>query len=663
MAKFDVDVGGVTYEVDAPDENTAWKWANQTHAQEFGSGSTEKPQLSQEQIAKQKKAATLSLLRGQRGPMQNVAADIAAGASSIGSRILDIPSKMFDAPWIRSELGAESLGADPKSAAYIVGSLFDPVAQATGAGMFSAAARVPAIPKMSQAASEYAKQVLAGGATGAALSGIQGQSPVEGGAVGAGLTAVLANPALGRMVASLSEGGRGILNSLHAVISKNGRTTVGQKMILDNLPEAERATVMRVLQSSGMDTSDLGSPLTTSQILGKSRIGQQTKSAAGSQLVQLEQELARKQGGEQLKNIAEQQRGLQQEMLGTLSGGRNAAVDPLLGMSADDVAIANMRAARTANARRLYPTGEVTGDRSLNEIMSRPGVQAAMGIEAQSASNVPRVTQIGIDKPAKTVHQNVFTEWQMAPYKEELPEVFAKYSIKSLQNQYRLMDKEITRLMKTGASTDETRAYELISAKKDLGSWLSEKSPDWAQANRIFASQSVPVRQAEVGTLLRSQFEKSPKTFLESTGSIPAQGRLIKRETGRPDMALTDVFNLGQMSKISGLRNEAQIAQEVEKLSAMSRANLGDETAFQLPNLLNVWIAVANKIARKTADATVDDVTRAAADVLSNPQRLRALLAEDAASRVTRGTGLRSVSPYAVSGVSNARGMMTGEQP
>lgn len=32
MAKFDVDIGGATYEVDAPDERTAWKWANATHA-------------------------------------------------------------------------------------------------------------------------------------------------------------------------------------------------------------------------------------------------------------------------------------------------------------------------------------------------------------------------------------------------------------------------------------------------------------------------------------------------------------------------------------------------------------------------------------------------------------------------------------------------------
>lgn len=32
MATFDVDVEGVTYEVDAPDENTAWKYANKFHA-------------------------------------------------------------------------------------------------------------------------------------------------------------------------------------------------------------------------------------------------------------------------------------------------------------------------------------------------------------------------------------------------------------------------------------------------------------------------------------------------------------------------------------------------------------------------------------------------------------------------------------------------------
>jgi len=29
---YEVDVGGVTYDVDAPDAKTAWSWANQTHS-------------------------------------------------------------------------------------------------------------------------------------------------------------------------------------------------------------------------------------------------------------------------------------------------------------------------------------------------------------------------------------------------------------------------------------------------------------------------------------------------------------------------------------------------------------------------------------------------------------------------------------------------------
>ena len=33
MPKYEVDVGGKTYEVDAPDPNTAWQWANYTHIQ------------------------------------------------------------------------------------------------------------------------------------------------------------------------------------------------------------------------------------------------------------------------------------------------------------------------------------------------------------------------------------------------------------------------------------------------------------------------------------------------------------------------------------------------------------------------------------------------------------------------------------------------------
>jgi hypothetical protein len=619
------------------------------------------PVLSPEQIARQKQVATKSMIRAERGPVRNVIGDIAAGATSLGAKILDIPSKMFDAPWLRSELGQAQDVADKESGAYLAGGLIDPIAQAAGSGAFAAASRMPGIPKVAEATSAYLKNIVAGGATGAGLSAAQGGSATEGGMFGAGVTAAIGNPALAKAVSNMSGAARNVGNSLWATLSKGGRATIGQKMVLDQLQPAERDAVLKILSIQGADVSELGQQLTTAQTLAQSRIGQQVKSPVGARVAALESEVAKMPGGEGLNAITAAQQGAQREIMGTLSGGKNAPVDPLIGMSADDIALANAKAQRTATAQRLYPQGEVSGDKALNEIMGRPAVTRALGIEERSAGNVPRVTQIGQDVPAKTVYQGVFTDWQQTPYKEDMPEQFAKYSIKSLQNQYRLMEKEVNRLMKSPASTDETLGYELREAKNALGNWLSEKSPEWAQANRIFAFQSVPANQMKVGTVLAQKMEQSPEAFLKATEAIPAQERMIRQATGRPNQQLSDVFNLGQMSKISGLRNASQIETEVKQLQSLAQANLGDERAFQLPNLLNVWVAIANKLARETAKSTVDDVTKEAARVLANPSELRRLLAQDAASRAAVNrpiSGARMIP--SVAGVSNIRGMMSG---
>ena len=663
MATYEITApDGQTYEVTAPDgasQDAVLAYAKT----QFGKQESSPAALTPDQIAQQKQRATKSMIRAERGPVRNVIGDIAAGATALGAKVLDLPSKMLNAPWLRSEMGQAQDVADKESVSYLAGGMLDPLAQAAGAGAFAAASRAPAIPRLAEQASTYAKNIVAGGATGAGLSAAQGGDALEGGLFGAGITAALGNPSLARAAGKLSNTAKNVGNSLYATLSKGGRASIGHKMVLDNIPASERDTILKILETKGIDVSDLGSELTASQAVAKSRIGQSVKDPAGARMAALESEIARMPGGEQLNKVAAQRAGNQADILNTVSGGRGAAVDPLLGMSADDVAAAAARQQRGAVANRLYPTGEVSGDPRLNEILGRPGVRSAMGIEDISAANVPRTTQIGKDIPAQTVHQNVFTEWQMTPYKQDLPEVFAKYPIKTLQNQYRLMDKEATRLMKTGASTDETRAYELLQAKGDLGKWLSEASPEWAQANRVFAFQSQPVRRMEVGAALKDKLESSPSSFLKATEDIKDQERMIRQATGRPGQSLADVYNLGQMSKISGLRNEAQITKEVEKLQGLAKASLGDERAFQLPNLLNVWVAVANKVARESARATVDDVTTAAAEVLANPAKLRALLNQD---RMRRAVALRPISGErlvpTVSGAANIRGMLETEQ-
>lgn len=669
MATYEIQSpDGQTYEVTAPDN------ASEAAVLAYAKSQFEKPAVSPaptfspEQAAEHAKKSQKSFLRGQRGVGQNTLQDIAAGATSTAAGLLDLPSKITGIPWLKSEIGDLQQGADKSSAAYIGGQIADPAAMAIGAGILKGAQALPAIPKAATATSNYLKTILGGGGAGAAITGLQGGDATEGGVFGAGVTAAIANPSLWKAVSALSNAARSVGNSLSATMSKGGRISVGQKMVLDNLPVEERETILKVLQSRGIDTSPLGSDLTSAEAIARGRIGKTVKSPAGARIAALSEDVAKLPGGEQLNVRQAQRAGESRDIMNTLSGGRGAKVDPLLGMSADDVAIAQADAARKATARKLYPTGDVTGDTALNEILGRPAVVRAGGIEGRSASNVPRVTQIGEDIPAKTVYQSVFNDWQQTPYKQDLPEVFAKYSIKSLQNQYRLMDKEATRLFKSAAAgnpVDTTLAQELLHAKRDLGSWLADKSPEWATANKIFAKQSQPVTQMETGVALKKKWEQSPEAFLKSTGALPEQEQMIRGITGRSGNVLSDVYNLGGMSKIAGLREEAQITTEVKKLSDLARASLSDEKAFQLPNLLNVWVAVANKLARSSAKSTVDDVTSAAADILANPAKMRALLNEDAARRAAYGRvpsteGLGA----AVGSVSGARqGMLSGGQP
>lgn len=84
MATFDVDVGGVTYEVDAPDEQTAWQWANQTHAQET---SQEAP--SKVETEPQNKSLAETYLDYQVQGGKELLKGVLGGASRIGNTLIN----------------------------------------------------------------------------------------------------------------------------------------------------------------------------------------------------------------------------------------------------------------------------------------------------------------------------------------------------------------------------------------------------------------------------------------------------------------------------------------------------------------------------------------------------------------------------------------------
>lgn len=78
MKTYEVDVGGKTYEVDAPDPSTAWQWANQTHeanVQKHNATVAADQQGMRERFAEEEK---------QRPLQERVRANIGAGMHSLG---------------------------------------------------------------------------------------------------------------------------------------------------------------------------------------------------------------------------------------------------------------------------------------------------------------------------------------------------------------------------------------------------------------------------------------------------------------------------------------------------------------------------------------------------------------------------------------------------
>jgi len=77
---YEVDVGGVTYDVDAPDETTAWRWANIEH---------NKPENRIPGAIKQPTRPQTSFLRGDLS--KSVLGNIAQAGSDIGSLMSEVP--------------------------------------------------------------------------------------------------------------------------------------------------------------------------------------------------------------------------------------------------------------------------------------------------------------------------------------------------------------------------------------------------------------------------------------------------------------------------------------------------------------------------------------------------------------------------------------------
>jgi len=104
MSTFQVDIGNATYEVDAPDETTAWKMANQVHV---NAPSVARKQNINESILQQLKplpnAAASGLLMGLKDPINAGAQIVSSMMPEAVNRALDFPSlRESESPLIKA---------------------------------------------------------------------------------------------------------------------------------------------------------------------------------------------------------------------------------------------------------------------------------------------------------------------------------------------------------------------------------------------------------------------------------------------------------------------------------------------------------------------------------------------------------------------------------
>jgi hypothetical protein len=212
---FEVDIEGKTYEVDAPDEKTAWAWANQTHVQ-----------------AKKERSSGA----------KNIVSGMVSGAADIGTTLLtpiDWAARKMGAqnvPILQDVVGFEpaerrrlvektmvEMGADPESFGYQAGKIGTQIAGTLGAPgavarPFMAAERVAPVagtvgraiesagfnvPQAGGRVANAALRVGGGAAAGGAAAGLVNPEEAGVGAMGGGLFGALSKP-IGQAVGAVA---------------------------------------------------------------------------------------------------------------------------------------------------------------------------------------------------------------------------------------------------------------------------------------------------------------------------------------------------------------------------------------------------------------------------------------------------------------------------
>jgi hypothetical protein len=277
--------------------------------------------------------------------------------------------------------------------------------------------------------------------------------------------------------------------------------------------------------------------------------------------------------------------------------------------------LAQAEALRAATAEKNYGLADqilASTDPQYSDLLKRPAMQAALTKARELAANKDVTFEIGQTRPKQTVPSSIVDEQGRPVGETVIPAQVSELPGTSIQFIKEAFDDLINDPNAAGFKGNEARA--ITSVKNEFLKWADAKNTPYAQARSIFADQSKPVNQMQIGQYLEQKFTPTlgqgtaadrANAFAAALESAPTT---IKKATGEnryktltealtPDQIkiLDDVkADLARTAKSRDLAS-GNVKQEFDVAKATSA--IGGETIF--PNMINTITTVTNTVWRK----------------------------------------------------------------
>lgn len=539
MAEFTVTVEGKDYDVTAPDERTAWAWANHAHRQ--GTAPSRQGEQAEESSIGQRIGRQAGL--GARGLIKGALAIptmMAEGAAyplraATGGRYFQSPSAVLERTMTEAGL-PEPASAPERVGQDVIGTMTGVGTVAKGADILARGASAVAKPYLGMlAANPLGQQLSAAGA------GAGGGIARESGAGPTGQTLAAAGgallPGVGPAVMAPIHMGRNIVDPW--LPGGIGRM---ESRVLNKLAGSKRAATIAALKADEQ------------MVLGSVPTAAQAAAPAGSAEFVAAENFARRRLPSAYEDITQAQ---------------NAArIRALRSVGQDKAALEAAMKARGVEAATKYGAIRdqlVDVDPQLGALLENPILQPA--IRRAGLLSAGRGTPVDLKSGQMTVGQ--------------------------LQDLKMALDDVIKNPETFGIGASEAQLIGTL--QKQLVKVVGDKSPAWGAAREGYAAASKPINQMEVGQYLEGKLTPA-LSDLGASGSQRAQvyaqalrdaPGTLKRATGQPryeelGKVLTEP---GQMEAVTGVGRDLAREATRERLARAGTEQAGRIMGRETPTL------------------------------------------------------------------------------